>query len=160
MFLFIYFLHFHRNYYKWLVGDFIAYFMNKDKRLAKNNYMLDIKSKLVLKILVKECPYGSYNIIESKDILSAMPNKYKIDMEGLENILIFLERQEYISIKYDDDGVFCLCVLPFGYEILENDSNKKREDKKSPPLWLFIILSLLFAFIGAILGSLISTLLF
>ena len=55
----------------------ISYFI-----IVKNIYMLDLKSKLVLKILIKECPYGSYNIIESKDIISAMPSKHKIDMEG------------------------------------------------------------------------------
>ena len=132
--------------------------MYKVLSIAKNNYMLDIKSKLVLKILVKECPYGSYNIIESKDIISAMPNKYKIDAEGLENILTFLERQEYISIKYDDDGLYCLCVLPFGSELLENDENKKREDK-TPRLWLFILLVFISCFVASFLGTMIANIL-
>lgn len=48
--------------------------------------MLDIKSKLVLKILLKECPDGAYRIVESKDIISALPNKYRIDQNGLDNI--------------------------------------------------------------------------
>ncbi len=132
--------------------------MNKVDIMAKNSSMLDIKSKLVLKILVKECPYGSYNIIESKDIISAMPSKYKIDAEALDNILTFLERQEYISIKYDDDGVYCLCVLPFGNELLENEENKKREDK-SPRLWLFILLGFLMNFIASLLGAMIGNIL-
>ncbi len=132
--------------------------MNKVDIMAKNSSMLDIKSKLVLKILVKECPYGSYNIIESKDIISAMPSKYKIDAEALDNILTFLERQEYISIKYDDGGVYCLCVLPFGNELLENEENKKREDK-SPRLWLFIILGFLMNFIASLLGAMIGNIL-
>ena len=126
----------------------------------QNSCMLDIKSKSVLKILIKECPYGSYNIIESKDIISAMPSRYKIDLEGLDNILIYLERQEYISIKYDDDGVYCLCVLPFGNEVLENEDNKKREDKKSPRLWLFLIINFLSVFIAGLLGTMIANILF
>lgn len=125
--------------------------------------MLDIKSKLVLKILIKECPNGAYKIVESKDIISAMPNKYRVDFDGLENILIYLERQEFISIKYDDDGVYCLCVLPFGNEILENESNKKRENEKFPHFWkyiiIFFILSLFSCMIGSILGHLILDLL-
>lgn len=121
--------------------------------------MLDTKSKLVLKILIKECPYGSYNIIESKDIISAMPNKYKIDIEGLENILIYLERQEYISIKYDDDGVYCLCVLPFGNEILENDDNKKRENLNSPRLWIFVLIIFISSFVASFLGAMIANIL-
>ena len=131
----------------------ISYFI-----IVKNIYMLDLKSKLVLKILIKECPYGSYNIIESKDIISAMPSKYKIDMEGLENILIYLERQEYISIKYDDDGVYCLCVLPFGNEILENDDNKKREGNP-PRLWIIILLVFISSLLACLLGTVLGRIL-
>ena len=101
--------------------------------------MLDIKSKLVLKILQKECPNGAYNIVEAKDIISAMPNRFRVDNDGLDNILIYLERQEYISIKYDDDGVYCLCVLPFGNEVLENELSQKKE-RKFPPFWLIIFI--------------------
>lgn len=104
--------------------------------------MLDIKSKLVLKILQKECPGGAYKIVEAKDIISAMPGKFRVDSDGLDNILIYLERQEYISIKYDDDGVYCLCVLPFGNEVLENEINQKKEGK-NPPFYLLIIVILL-----------------
>lgn len=107
--------------------------------MQKIIYMLDIKSKLVLKILQKECPNGAYNIVEAKDIISAMPNRFRVDNDGLDNILIYLERQEYISIKYDDDGVYCLCVLPFGNEVLENELSQKKE-RKFPPFWLIIFI--------------------
>jgi len=103
--------------------------------------MLDIKSKLVLKILQKECPGGAYKIVEAKDIISSMPGKFRVDNDGLDNILIYLERQEYISIKYDDDGVYCLCVLPFGNEVLENEIIQKKE-RKNPPFYLLIIIIL------------------
>ncbi len=116
--------------------------------------MLDIKSKLVLKILAKECPNGSFKIVESKDIISAMPNKYRVDNDGLDNILIYLERQEYISIKYDDDGIYCLCVLPFGDEILESAS-QKNEGTNSPRLWKLSIMM----FLSSLLASLLALLL-
>lgn len=125
--------------------------LNLSKKIFRDN-MLDIKSKLVLKILVKECPNGAYNIVEAKDIISALPNRYKVEIEGLDNILIYLERQEYISIKYDDDGVYCLCVLPFGNEVLEDDTYKKREEQRSPRLWVFILI----LFFASLLGSLLS----
>ena len=103
--------------------------------------MLDLKSKLVLKILQKECPNGAYKIIDAKDIISSMPTRYRVDFDGLDNILIYLERQEYISIKYDDDGVYCLCVLPFGNEILESEfDNKKKDEGNFPRLWLLIFI--------------------
>lgn len=118
--------------------------------------MLDIKSKLVLKILVKECPNGSYNIVDAKDIISAMPNRYKIDIDGLYNIMIYLERQEFISIKYDDDGIYCLCVLPFGNEVLENETQQKRENHKFSPLWVFLILNILTTFCSGIIGVILA----
>ena len=120
--------------------------------------MLDIKSKLVLKYLLRECPGGAYKLVEPKDIISSLPNKYKVDYDGLENILIYLERQEFISIKYDDDGVYCLCVLPFGNEVLENEENKKREKISLPPFKFLVIISLISlasAFLGNILAQLL-----
>ncbi len=120
--------------------------------------MLDIKSRLVLKILVKECPNGAYNIVEAKDIISSLPNRYKVDSDGLENILIYLERQEYISIKYDDEGLYCLCVLPFGNEILEDEHyNKKAEGSKPLRLWILIVVVFFASFIGGFLGLLMAS---
>ena len=118
--------------------------------LQKIKYMLDIKSKLVLKILQKECPGGAYKIVDAKDIVSAMPIKFRVDNDGLDNILIYLERQEYISIKYDDDGVYCLCVLPFGNEVLENEMTIKKE-KSHLPIFIFALLT----FLGSLLSNLI-----
>lgn len=115
--------------------------------------MLDIKSKLVLKILQKECPFGAYNLVEAKDIISAMPIKYRVDNDGLNNILIYLERAEYISIKYDDDGQYCLCVLPFGNEILED--TKEKSERKSPRLWLVFIIVMTASFVGCLLCQLV-----
>lgn len=120
--------------------------------------MLDIKSKLTLKILIKECPNGAYKIVESSDIIAALPPRYRVDSDGLTNVLNYLERQDCISIKYDDDGVYCLCVLPYGFEVCENESKKGKEHKKSSPLPWIIILSTLFAFMGAFVGALIASL--
>lgn len=120
--------------------------------------MLDIKSKLVLKILLKECPNGGYALVDAKDIISSMPSRYRIDSDGLENILIFLERQEMISIKYDDEGLYCVCVLPLGNEALENEGNQKREEKSSR-LWLFVVVSSLSSLVAGVLGVLIANIL-
>lgn len=120
--------------------------------------MLDIKSKLVLKILLRECPNGSYKIVESKDIISALPSRYKVDNDGLDNILIYLERQECISIKYDDDGLYCLCILPYGNEILENEK-KKRENKLFPHFWFIVLVFSLTTLFSCFVGSLVAQIL-
>lgn len=121
--------------------------------------MLDIKSKLVLKVLIKECGNGAYKVVEGSDIIAALPPRYRMDSDGITNVLNYLERQDCISIKYDDDGVYCLCVLPYGFEVCENDNKKEKERKKHSPFPLIIILSALCAFLGALVGSIIASLL-
>ena len=68
--------------------------------------MLDIKSNLVLKILQKECKNGGYNVVDKSDVISALPSKYRVDEEGLDHIITFLERNECVHVKYDDDNVY------------------------------------------------------
>ena len=115
--------------------------------------MLDTKSTLILKILQKECKNGSYKIIDKNDIISSLPNKFRCNIDELDNITSYLERQDYISIKYDDDSVYCLCALPRINEI--NESSTKKE-KISPLVFLFFFfLSILGSFIGSFLSRFI-----
>lgn len=115
--------------------------------------MLDIKSKIVLKILNKECPNGAYKIVDASDIIFAMPNKYKVDSEGLKHILIYLERQDCISIKYDDENIYCLAVLPYGYEICENSQQKEKASKKKLPLYAIFLICFLLCFVATLLAG-------
>ncbi|MBE7076125.1 MAG: hypothetical protein E7375_03585 [Clostridiales bacterium] len=110
--------------------------------------MIDLKSKLILKILAKECENGNYKIIEISDIILSLPRHYRMDSEAVKHILTHLERQDIISIKYDDDNLFCLAVLPYGYQILEDEKySKKNKNKKLA--WANIIIS----FFSALLGT-------
>ena len=118
--------------------------------------MLDIKSKLVLKILNKECPNGSFKVVDSGDIISSMPNKYKVDTEGLKHILIYLERQDCISIKYDDENIYCLAVLPYGYELCENDKQKKKSPKKKISLCFLFLIIFILTFIASLLANILA----
>lgn len=120
--------------------------------------MLDIKSKLVLKILIKECPTGRYKIVDGKDIISALPQRYKVDLDGLSDILSYLERQELISIKYDDEGIYCMNVLPLGYEEGLSIAKQKRE-AKAPQFWIYLILSSVSSLVAGILGVMLANIL-
>ena len=114
--------------------------------------MIDTKSKLVLSILAKECGDGSYKIIEIPDIIMALPKRFRMDSEAVKHILTHLERQDIISVKYDDDDVFCLAVLPYGFEILENEKPitiKKTKEKPQKVGFLTIFL----CFLSSLLGS-------
>lgn len=118
---------------------------------ANNNNMLDTKSALVLKILQKECHGSGYKVIDKSDIISSLPAKYKMSEDTLDHIITALERGEYIHIKYDDENVYCLCVLNAA-----SPSADKEIKKEKPKIWLFIILSALFSLIGGLIGSIIA----
>lgn len=115
--------------------------------------MLDTKSRLVLSILYQEAKNGNYKIFELQDIISSLPKRYRMDTQTVRNILIHLERQDIISIKYDDEDKFCLCVLPYGFEIVENEKPSKiafREKKQTSSINypLFAIICFLSSFLG------------
>ncbi len=96
--------------------------------------MLDTKSRLVLSILYQEAKNGNYKIFELQDIIMSLPKRYRMETQTVRNILNHLERQDIISIKYDDEDKFCLCILPFGFEIIENEKPSKityKEKKQS-----------------------------
>ena len=114
--------------------------------------MLDTKSMLVLKILASGSSGGSYKIFESADIISALPKRFRTDCDGIKHILTHLEREDMISIKYDDDDTYCLAVLPYGVEILENERPKKKEKRNA----LLVFLSFLCAFLGGALGAILT----
>ncbi len=132
--------------------------MYKNIIKRKTKIMIDTKSKLVLKILANECSDGNYKIIEVSDIIMSLPRHFRMDSEAVKHILTHLERQDFISIKYDDDDVYCLAVLPYGFEVLENDKPKyiKKEKAKEKKLNIAtILLSFLSALIGTTLGIII-----
>lgn len=145
---------FHRQQYKKLV----EYCQSPHKYIFIQNdkYMLDIKSKLVLKLLSNLCPNGEYEIIESKEIISQLPSKYKVDESGLCHIIDYLEHLDCISIKYEENGLYCLSVLPFGYELIENEHTKGVKESNRP-FWLVFLLVPLLAFIGGLLGTIIAS---
>lgn len=120
--------------------------------------MLDIKSRIVLKILCKECPNGAYKIVDASDIISAMPSKYKVDSESLQHILIYLERQDCITIKYDDENVYCISVLPYGFEINETATTKEAPQKKGLALPIYFLLIFVLSFCASLAANLIARL--
>ena len=123
--------------------------------------MLDTKSRLVLSILYQEAKNGNYKIFELQDIIMSLPKRYRMDTQTIKNILNHLERQDIISIKYDDEDKFCLCVLPYGFEIIENEKPSKTvfKEKKQTCATNYAVLATI-CFLGSFLGVLISFLLF
>lgn len=117
--------------------------------------MLDLRSKIVLKYLVKECNEGSYKVIDTDDIVLCLPKKVKPDREVVFQIIKHLENGEYLSVKYSDDEQYCLCPLPFGRQFIENDEIQTKNRKILKKLGMKNnIITFLCAFLGAFLAIL------
>jgi len=122
--------------------------------------MLDVRSKYVLKFIVNECNEGTYKIIDATDIISFLPKKYKADTENVAQIIKHLENGDYVSVKYSDEEQFCLCPSPFGRQFIENEDIQNKNKTVLKHLGRRNNLGvLLFALLGAFLGTLIYNLL-
>lgn len=123
--------------------------------------MLDIRSKIVLRYLIKQCYEGSYKIIEIDDIISCLPQKYGADRESVKQIVNHLASTDYISVKYSDEDVYCLSALPFGRQYVESEDEQEKKSKKLKSVARGAYIALFFiALLGAFLGTLIYNILF
>ena len=105
------------------------------------------KESILLSYLAKECGLNKFNVLDKKDISACFEKKFYVDEIELEALMLSLERQGLIKIKYDDDNVFCLSVL-----------GEPEEKKENPArtLFPFFLLSTLGGFIGSVLGVLFT----
>ena len=123
--------------------------------------MLDERSKIVLNYLVNECSEGAYRVIDTAELINALPKKFKPDDATVSLCMDYLEKGNYISIKYKDAKMYCVSPLPFARQILENESNEREKTKQ-----LYNIVSLLYilvfacAFLGSFLAIIIYGLIF
>lgn len=120
---------------------------------ANNNYMLDKRSEVLLRIINKECNEGSYKVIDVDDILRLMPNRFKVDLETINQLMNYLKSGDYISIKYSDNEVFCVSPLPRGRRMFELEKEERRLSKKK--IFKFFLMSIFYLFLifGACLGA-------
>lgn len=137
----------------------ISFYINcvRNVFFANNIFMLDERSRCLLKYLVKECSEGSYKVIDVADMTKALPEKFKPDSATIMLCMDYLEKGNYISIKYKDSKMYCISPLPYARQILENESNEQEKTKK-----LFKIGSFLYVlvFICAFLGSFMAIILY
>jgi hypothetical protein len=117
--------------------------------------MLDKRTARFLAILARICEDGSYKIIEKVELLKET-HKRGTDTSALEQMTRFLADQEMIDIKYSDEKVFCLTVLPKGRVEFESTRRKTKDVVRVPNKTLLIIT---FAcFIASLLGGLVGAL--
>lgn len=115
--------------------------------------MLDNNSKIVLEFLVSECEIGKFKNIEICDVQTFLADN-KLSDEQIKKILIKLEENNFITIKYKSDDVFCLTIMPYAKTIFEKEYIEKNNQIKYKKIAKKIIfLVSFFAFLGSFLGT-------
>lgn len=123
--------------------------------------MLDFRTKTILTYLVEECKEGSYRVIDAKELIATLPKKIKPDGVMVAHSMEYLEKGNYISIKYKDSEKYCVTPLPFARQLLENESNQKQKTRKFITMGsMLYILVFVFAFLGSFMAILFYGMIF
>lgn len=115
--------------------------------------MLDKKTSAVLKSLGKLSEDSAYKVITMEEILNTLPNKL-YDVDSIKNTVDFLEKQEYIIIKFQEDYTFCYSLLPKARIYLETETTKSKTKKVELPFKWILLCGLFSGMISAIVNLL------
>lgn len=116
--------------------------------------MLDKRTIAVLKVLNKLADGNAYKVITSEEILISLTQKSQYDLDSIKQILNFLEKQEYVAIKFSEDNTYCYSLLPKARIFLEQENNKPKQKKTKYTLSLYVFV-MLASFIGTMLALMI-----
>ena len=116
--------------------------------------MLDKKSIAVLKILNKLADGSAYKVITTEEILTNLSQKSQYDIDTISQIMDFLEKQEYINIKFSEDTTFCYSLSPKARVYLEQNSTKTQTKKNRNTIMTYVY-TMIASFIGSMLALLI-----
>ena len=123
--------------------------------------MLDKRTQKLLNHVLSLCGEdGTYKVLEISDLISGLAPRFKVDKEGLEQMMQYLYASQMIDVKYTDENVYCIMVLPKG-RIYEEEKLAASKTKAIGKGLAFLIIfgSFLAAIIGAVVGGLIINLL-
>lgn len=116
--------------------------------------MLDKKTTSVLKVLNKLAEGNAYKVSTGDEILSNLTQKSLYDLETIKQIIDFLEKQQYLNIKFSEENTYCYSLLPKARIYLEQELTKTPNKKGSAPMLPYVY-SMLASFIGTMLALLI-----
>lgn len=119
--------------------------------------MLDKKTSEFLRVVRKLCGDGSYKVVDVKTLLENSPKRLRLKEDSINDMLKYLEDQEYIDIKYSEKEVYCLAILTKSRVLFENVKN---EEKTRAGLKKFLIWSLILSGVMSFLGAFLAILLF
>jgi len=116
--------------------------------------VLDKKTIAVLKVLNKLADGSAYKVITSEEVLISLTQKSQFDIDSIKQIIKFLEKQEYVSIKFSEENTYCYSLLPKARIYLEQEQTKPKQKKNKFSIYCYIFV-MLASFIGTMLALLI-----
>jgi len=121
--------------------------------------MFDKRTAKLLSVLTKICTDGSYKIIEIGDLVKEMLPRFRVAADELGQMVRFLADNEMIDVKYSDEKVYCMSVLPKGrVNDEEARSSRKGQRQRLSHMTIFYLVCgcFLAGFAGAFLGALFA----
>ena len=111
--------------------------------------MLDKQNYKIIKKLQKLCDDSSYKVFDIEELCSL----FNLKKEALDNDFKYLKTNEYIDIKYTDESVICLCLLPKSRQLEEQEKAKNYSHLN---IMKILLISGIFNGIMAFLGAFIA----
>ena len=116
--------------------------------------MLDKKSLMLLKTLNKLSIGTAYKVVTADEIITTISQKNLFDFDNVKEILDFLEKQDYINIKFSEENTYCYSLLPKARIYLEQVGAKNKSKPNKSPLVSYAF-TLIASFIGTTLAMLV-----
>ncbi|MBR6778972.1 MAG: hypothetical protein IKM43_02335 [Clostridia bacterium] len=117
--------------------------------------MLDKKTIAVLKALNKLADGSAYKVVTSDEIIMSLTQKSQYDADTVRQIIEFLEKQEYLNIKFSEENTYCFSLLPKARIYLEQETTKNKTKKHNFPVMIYV-----YTMISAFVGTMIALLIF
>ena len=120
--------------------------------------MLDSKLVELLKILNIKCSQNGYTIISIDELILEFPTRFSVDGDLIKQMISYLSQQNYITLRYDRDGEFCLSLTIKGRHFYEELPKVEKTEKVAITGLLPHFYNFLAIFFGVSLAFILSTL--
>jgi DNA-binding MarR family transcriptional regulator len=110
--------------------------------IIKEKRMLDKKSIAILKSLNRLSEGCTYKVVTSDEIITNLSQKSLYDHDNVKEIMEFLEKQEFINIKFSEQDTFCYSLLPKARIYLEHNSKTSRRKNINLTIKNYLIIAL------------------
>ena len=116
--------------------------------------MLDKKTTLILKTLNKLTEGNAYKVITTEEILANLSQKSQYDLETIKQSVEFLEKQQYLNIKFSEGNTYCYSLMPKARIYLEQEKTKLTPKKNNNQIMMYVYI-MIASFIGTMFALLI-----